>query len=81
MKLLLGNDEILFQFLSYNSIVILYKNTFYNYDELQMSSCAVYFILNTVLVYINRKLVHAEYISICCNASNTCHKHMREKQL
>ena len=50
MKLLLGNDEILFRFLSYNSIVILYKNTFYNYDELQMSSCAVYFILNTVLV-------------------------------
>ena len=81
MKLLLGNDEILFRFLSYNSIVILYKNTFYNYDELQMSSCAVYFILNTVLVHINRKLVHAEYISICCNASNTCHKHMREKQL
>ena len=76
-----ANDEILFQFLSYDSIVILYKNTFYNYDELQMSSCAVYFILNTVLVYINRKLVHAEYISICCNASNTCHKHMREKQL
>ena len=64
---------ILFQFLSYgNKYRILYKNTFYNYDELQMSSCAVYFILNTVLVYINRKLVHAEYISICYNASNTC---------
>ena len=62
-------------------IIISYKNTFYNYDELQMSSCAVYVILNTVLVYINRKLVHAEYISICSNASNTCHKHMREKQL
>ena len=81
MKLLLENDESLFHFLSYNRIVILNKNAFYNYDELQMSSCAVYFILNTVLVYINRKLVHAEYISICCNASNTCHKHMREKQL
>ena len=77
----LENDEILFHFLSYNRIVYCIKNTFYNYDELQMSSCAVYFILNTVLVYINRKLVHAEYISICCNASNTCHKHMREKQL
>ena len=82
MKLLLENDEILFHFLSYNRIVVYcIKNTFYNYDELQMSSCAVYVILNTVLVYINRKLVHAEYISICCNASNTCHKHMREKQL